>query len=1049
MIDLTSVRHSKCMSAILRSALLLSLLAVIATPVSAQYFGRNKVQYESFDFSILKTSHFDIHFYPEEYDAVIDAARMGERWYERLARTFQHEFEASKPVIFYADHPDFQQTNTLSGFISEGTGGVTESLKNRVIMPLGESYAATDHVLGHELVHAFQYNIAQSRAGGGLPGLFRLPLWSIEGMAEYLSVGREDALTAMWLRDAVRRDDFPTIQQMTRESRFFPYRFGQALWAYIGGTYGDDAVVQLFRSALRVGWEPSLNQVLGTTSDSLSARWRRSVESAYLPLIEGRTVPGEIGTMLLSPATGAGRQNVAPSLSPDGRYVAFISEKDLFSFDLFIADARTGEVVKKVSSASSDPHFDALRFIDSSGSWSPDGSRLAFVVFADGDNAMVIVDTDSGDVLDRLYVEEVGAITNPAWSPDGQFIAFSGTQGGMTDIYVYDLEVGVTRQLTYDRHGDFQPDWSPDGTKIVFSTDRGAETDFDRLTYSQPQLAIMDVASGNIELLELFGDVKHMNPQFAPDGESLYFISDVDGFSDVYRLTLATDEVHRITRIATGVSGITGMAPAMSVANEAGTMAFSVFDEFQFHIYTLDVTSGSPERVSRVASATESVGRLLPPAEPEFASRVARYLEDWSTGLQTAAAMSQIEEYSSGLALDYVGQPSFGVAADRFGTYIGGGAAAYFSDMLGDRILGVAVQANGTLKDIGGQVFYQNMKRRWNWGVSGGRTPLNFTRSAVRFNPNGTQDVILLRQRLFIDQVGGLLAYPFTQTRRFEINGGFTRYSYDYEQETFITDPFGQVLDRQKESLPSPDPLNLASTSVALVGDNSFFGFTSPIRGGRSRFEVGATVGTINYWTLTLDWRKYFNPARNLTFAIRGLHIGRYGSEIEQTNLIQPFFIGYETLIRGYANESFEARECQTTGLNSDNTVGVVGCPVWENLFGHRFGVANMELRLPVFGTEQFGLFNLPYLPTELVFFTDAGVAWDGTRCEGLESASCTPRFTFSSVVDGVTPQPVFASGISARMNILGFMIFEAYYAYPWQRPQKGWHWGFNIAPGW
>ena len=95
---------------------------------------------------------------------------MGERWYERYARAFQHEFEARKPVVLYADHPDFQQTNTLSGFIGEGTGGVTESLKNRVIMPLTGSYFDTDHVLGHELVHAFQYNIAQTRRGGGLQG---------------------------------------------------------------------------------------------------------------------------------------------------------------------------------------------------------------------------------------------------------------------------------------------------------------------------------------------------------------------------------------------------------------------------------------------------------------------------------------------------------------------------------------------------------------------------------------------------------------------------------------------------------------------------------------------------------------------------------------------------------------------------------------------------------------------------------------------------------------------------------------------------------------
>lgn len=1023
-----------------RSALLTLLLVLAPLPVSAQYFGRNKVQYESFDFNILKTDHFNIHFYPTEADAVVDAARMGERWYERLARTFQHEFEAPKPVILYADHPDFQQTNTLSGFINEGTGGVTESLKNRVIMPLGESYGATDHVLGHELVHAFQYNVAQSRAGGGLPGLYRLPLWLIEGMAEYLSVGREDPLTAMWLRDAVRRDDFPTIQQMTRESRFFPYRFGQALWAYIGGTYGDDAVIQLFRSSLRVGWEPSLNQILGTTSDSLSMRWRRSVEELYLPLIEDRTVPGEIGTLILGPNTGAGKQNVAPSLSPDGRRIAFISEKDLFSFDIYMADARTGKILKKLSSSNSDPHFDALRFIDSSGSWSPDGSKLVFVVFADGDNAMVVVDTDSGDVVDRIYLDDVGAVTSPSWSPDGTRIAFSGTQGGMTDLYIYDLETKETRQLTHDKYGDFQPDWSPDGKTLAFSSDRGPDTDFERLTYGQPQLALIDVETGEIQVLDLFGDVKHMNPQFAPDGQSLYFISDQDGFSDVYRLTFATNDVHRMTRVATGVSGITSMAPAMSVARQAGTMAFSVFDEFQFHIYTLDVTSGSPERVQRIASETPAIGRMIPPVETEYTSRVARYLDDWSTGLQPPEVMTRVEDYSSGLQLDYVGQPSFGVAADRWGTYVGGGAAAYFSDMLGDRVLGVAVQANGTFKDIGGQVFYQNMKRRWNWGVSGGRTPLNYTQAGVRYDPNTlTQEVLLLRQRLFIDQVGGLLAYPFTQTRRFELNGGFVRYSFDYEQETYVTDPFGQVIDRQKESLPAPDPLNLVQGSVALVGDNSFFGFTSPIRGGRSRFEIGATVGTVNYWTLTLDWRKYLNPTRQTTFAIRALHIGRYGHDVETNNIIQPFFLGYETLVRGYASESFEARECDVPAAG--NSVGVIGCPVWENLFGHRIAVGNVELRLPLLGTEQFGLLNIPYLPTELVLFTDGGLAWD--------TSTGSPDLTFRQDVTGVNPQPVFSSGVSARMNILGFMVFEAYYAYPWQRPVKGWHWGFNIAPGW
>ncbi|TVP74465.1 MAG: tolB protein precursor, partial [Gemmatimonadales bacterium] len=133
---------------------LLGLLFLVPVAADAQYFGRNKVQYDDFEFRVLPTSHFDIHFYGDSEAVVEDLARMSERWYERFARLFQHEFDEPKPLIFYADHPDFQQTNTVSGMLSEGVGGLAESLKNRVVMPISSSYASTDHVLGHEIVHA-------------------------------------------------------------------------------------------------------------------------------------------------------------------------------------------------------------------------------------------------------------------------------------------------------------------------------------------------------------------------------------------------------------------------------------------------------------------------------------------------------------------------------------------------------------------------------------------------------------------------------------------------------------------------------------------------------------------------------------------------------------------------------------------------------------------------------------------------------------------------------------------------------------------------------
>src|SRR6185295_1146230 len=121
----------------LRSLLLLVAVALggSASVAQAQYFGQNKVQYEKFNFKVKATEHFDIYYYPEEQQAVELAARMAERWYARLSRVLRHELSSRQPIILYAAHPHFQQTNAIEGDIGEGTGGVTEMFKRRVVLP--------------------------------------------------------------------------------------------------------------------------------------------------------------------------------------------------------------------------------------------------------------------------------------------------------------------------------------------------------------------------------------------------------------------------------------------------------------------------------------------------------------------------------------------------------------------------------------------------------------------------------------------------------------------------------------------------------------------------------------------------------------------------------------------------------------------------------------------------------------------------------------------------------------------------------------------------
>ncbi|MEM8488386.1 MAG: peptidase S9 [Bacteroidota bacterium] len=1036
-------------------ALLLLLLGVPSA--QAQYFGRNKVQYDNFEFKQFDTEHFTFFFYPESEEAVMDAARMAERWYERHSLVYLRQFADKKPIILYANDADFHQTNIINGTLGEGTGGVTESLKQRVVMPLTGHYAETDHVLGHELVHSFQYDIAFAEQGGEEQVRFNLrniPLWFIEGTAEYLSVGRDDAHTAMWLRDAVLRDDLPTIDDLTNKPyQYFPYRYGQAYMAYIGGKYGDVSVSNLYKLAGRTGLDTAFVHTLGIEPDSLSTEWAAAIKDAYLPFLSGRTPAAESGREIVSREEEGGRYNIAPVLSPDGRYVAFLSEKDLFSINLFIADTRTGEVIQKLSKRTADSHFDSMRFISTAGTWSPDGKQFAFITFANGDNEIAIWNLDSGKIDRRIHLGDVSALLNLAWSPDGQFLAISGMNGGISDLYVLDLDSNEVRQLTEDRYADLQPVWSPDGTQIAFVSDRGTRgTDFDRLAYGDLTVSMIDVEAGEIQSLDLFDRGVQHNPQFSPDGKDLFFISNHDGFKDIYRAELNTKEVYAITNLQTGASGITATAPAMSIASQSGIMAFSVYGNNAYTIYSLDAeeTEGNPLVNAslmpgvlastgilqtdglaaaiggdEVGSAGATYAGLLPPMKSPEEGIVGAYLSDAGLGLPENPEYD-IKEYSSRLKLDYVAPPSVGVSVGGpFGAGLGGSLGFYFSDMLGNHNLTVSVLANGTLKDVGGQVAYLNQKRRLNYGFYGAHIPVIFGYTGG-FSTAGDGSLLYneLIQRLFIQQVGSYASYPISTTRRIEVSAGMARYGFDYQVRTF--DQIGNRTSGDS-GIQEPDPLYLGQVGVAYVKDTANFGFVSPLNGTRQRVQVSPSFGTDSFVTLTTDYRQYFHT-KPFTFAFRGLHIGNYGAD--ENAVFGNEYLGstyYQGFVRGYNLNNFSADECSTAA-----------CPESSRLSGTRIAMASAEIRMPLLGNEQIGLINFPYLPTELTLFADIGMAW---------TAEESPEFTLSRNATGRSP--VASAGISSRFLLFGAAILEVYYAYPFQRPEKGAHFGLQLSPGW
>jgi WD40 repeat protein len=1053
-----------------------------AAPLAAQYFGQNKVQYQAFDFRVIQTEHFEIYYYAAERTAALDAARMAERWYARLSRILHHQFQGRKPIILYASQSDFQQTNTTSEDLGEGTGGFTEFFKHRMVLPFTGSYAELEHVLGHEMVHQFQYDvISRGRIGAGVQTLVNanLPGWFMEGMAEYLSIGPIDPLTSMWLRDASLEGHLPTVEEMTYDPRIFPYRFGHALLAYVGEKWGDEAIGQILQASVSSGVEGGFKRTLGVTLDDLSSEWRDAVQTTYLPQLADHYRARRIAQPLLTQKRSEGTLHLAPALSPDGREIAYFSEKNSFFVDLYLADAETGRVKRRLVKSTLNSNYESLRFINSAGSFSPDGRYFAIAAKRKDRDDLVILDVKKDEEVRRIRVP-LNGLTTPSWSPDGKQLVFTGYDGGISDLFVVNVDGSNLRRLTNDKYADLEPSWSPDGKTIAFATDRGPATDFEALRFGNLRIALLHLENGSIDLLGQMDQGKNINPAWAPDGRSLAFVSDRNGISNIFLYDLSDGKIYQLTDVYTGVSGITALSPSLSWAHEADRLAFAYYEDGEYNVYAVDnprslkrqpyqapatppVTSllavqrrglGGPTAVAAAPAASvdpapragTSVYRSptgfrasgTTPATPDSGAAPApvsvKTLIDSSPSLPDTSEFT-FRAYHTRFTPDYVARPTIGYERDNFGRGFFGGTAISLSDILGNHTMVFSGAVNGRLSEAQVLAAYINQAHRFNWAFGGSQQPLYFylpyTVEPDPTNPGGNTVIVTQRlERFVIRDVFAQSFYPFSRFTRVEFGAHFANISQAELRQPLQVDT--TFFPPRIVGFDEPRTVNGASVSyygpqLALVHDNSLFGWVGPFAGSRWRIEASPSFGAWRFTAGLVDWRRYFF-ARPFTLAVRGLFFGRFGRDAD----LFPQFLGNTELLRGYTAGSFNDHECLSSASLSS-------CPQFNQLIGSRLAVVNAELRFPLTRSLVLGFLPVGLPPIEGAIFYDAGLAWDDNSTVVWSRSSGQDPELFRA--------PLRSWGGSIRLNFLGFVVLRFDYTKPLSRPRNQPYWTVSLGP--
>ncbi len=843
-----------------------------ALPVSAQLSaydpyigGKNKVRWDQFEWKTYDTPHFRISYYDRVEPSLDKIASFAESAYDEIARKLNFQILEPIPMLCYATHAEFEQSNVIVGFIPEGVGAFATPVRNRMVLPVDLPDHALQSLIQHELTHIFQYEIF---FGGrrGRAVYARPPLWFMEGMASYFG-DDEDSRDEMYMRDAVLSDRLPSIAYPP--VGFLAYRYGHKVFEFIEEEYGED-VVREFVFAFRGNFGGQVDRPLGKVLnldpeefDAAFKTWARRKYSAY----SERGVPNEFGRKFRVQGFVDSNQT-SPAISPSGDLVAaFTTYKQ--DVDVAIFGLPDRQLFKNLTKGlTTDYEYlvaQGLTVAPAEGrdlAYSPDGNFVAVFARTERTRSLLLLDVRKGGIARRVDIElPVDQATQPAYTPDGRGVAFQAVANGQFDIYLLDLETGSIRNLTDDEAYDAAPTFSPDGSLLVYTSSRGGAG----------KLVSLDLADPTRREQLTFGEGEDEGAAFSPDGERLYFASDrEDGVFDIYRLDLDTRDLTRLTYVVGAA-----LNPVPGVTPEGERVGFQGYSNGVWGLYGADATQG------------ENVGRSVPPEEQvelePFVPAVSITV-DPAKGEKVTKRPFFLEDAGAFVGVDTTNQ-------------ILGQAYFSLSDQYGDRRIQVLLDSVDTFSNF--FVGFLNMESRLHWGAQlyDSRSYYISGYDPVNFNP-------ISRQRTYrYTAAEGIVQYPFSTYYRVSGKAGYLDRQYD---QPFVDPLTGQIGFR---SIDNQAPY----VGLGAAGDTTFWRSYGPHKGTRWEAQYYYAYDTDGGGALTqnvnLDARAYLPTSRRSEFALR-LWIG-------MANGNQPWiytFGGLDTL-RGFPTYSLSGNRTAFTNI--------------------------------------------------------------------------------------------------------------------------------------
>ncbi|HNF87157.1 MAG TPA: hypothetical protein PLC94_11105, partial [bacterium] len=945
-----------------------------------------------------------------------------------------YDIQSRIALVVYNSHNQFQQTNVLDEYMSEGIGGVTELFKNRVVIPFEGSYEQFRHVIHHELVHGVMNDYMY---GGSIQGIIsgrirvQVPLWVAEGLAEYSSrYGAFNTQSDMFVRDAVMEAYLPPLNQM---GGYAVYTAGPTVFRYMEEKYGREKVAE-FMTKLRVAGTPNatFESTFGMKEEEFSDKWATYQRKIYYPDISQMVSVKEIGKALTNHLKDENFYNMTPTISPNGDKIAYLTDKSGYA-DIMLISAYDGMPLKKLVSGEKTPNLEELHWLSPGMSWSPDSKKLVFAAKASDNDALLVVDVMTGDITKYSWPDLEG-VFGGSWSPDGKKIVFSGMRFGQSDVFEFELASGKLSKLTDDVFSDSRAVYSRDGSKIAFVSDRrdilGKQPDGFKMInfeYRQTDIYVMNADGSGMERITT-DEMNDSWPEWGPDNSKLLFTSDRNGVSNIYVADLKEKKNYAITNNLSGI-----FQPSLS--KDGKFLTFSGFNRSGFDVYTLknpfemkpvelpitismkkfrkdhDLPEtladeiGIKKQQNIVSSNEGESSTVTDPKADSLKTQESKvsYRNFVFAGLEDENNNSSVKDedepeeavelpenvyknekgdyrvrrYRVKFSPDMV----YGTAGFNTLTGFQGVTQFAFSDMLGDHRLLLGTNLFFDLKNSSFTGSYYYLANRTDYGITAFHSAYAFATDYLdeRIDINGNP-VFFNGQDGYPDSFVRFRFYGLGLNASRPINK-FNRIDFSATQLVLARETSWNA---RNDSLPPKNSTGLGRSrqsnntvlTLSLINDNSLNTYFGPFDGQRAQVAITASPGYgqngLRFVTATVDGRKYFWFKKFYAIATRASFGATFGRNP------QRFFVGGldNWILPRFNNgdilvDTFEDfLATYVSPLRGSN---------YYELQGTRYFISNFEFRFPLVHFMQLG-FPIPMFLQQIrgVTFVDFGAAWGG-----------------------------------------------------------------------